>query len=62
MEVHNALHRGYPEVFYQRALVVEFGLQNIKFVREHSIEVHYKSVKIDDRRVDFLAPPSQKSQ
>lgn len=54
MNVHSALGNGFQEVIYQRALEVEFDLLNIKFGREVSILVFYKSVQIGERRVDFL--------
>ncbi|ANI90556.1 GxxExxY protein [Arachidicoccus ginsenosidimutans] len=54
MNVHNASGNGFPEIVYQRSLEVEFNLMNINFGREVSMPVFYKSVKVGDRRVDFL--------
>ena len=34
IEVHKHLGNGFQEVIYQRALAIEFGLQNIPFERE----------------------------
>ena len=53
-EVHNRLHRGYPEVVYQRALAIEFNFQNIKFQREKDADVLYREFKVYERRVDFF--------
>ncbi len=54
MNVHSALGNGFQEVIYQQSLEIEFELLNIKFGREVSIPVFYKSVQIGERRVDFL--------
>ena len=54
MEVHRKLGPGYPEYIYHRALIVEFKLQNVKFVDEFDIKIHYKGEHIGVRRVDFL--------
>lgn len=54
MEVHKALGNGFPEVMYQRALAVEFGMQNISFEREFEMPVFYKEIHIGTRRADFL--------
>ncbi len=54
MNVHSALGNGFQEVIYQRSLEIEFDLLSIKFGREVSIPVFYKSVQVGERRVDFL--------
>ena len=54
MEVHNTLGNGFQEVIYQRALAIEFGRQNISFVRELEMQLHYKGEHIGRRRVDFF--------
>jgi len=54
MEVHNQLGNGFQEVIYQRALAIEFGLQDILFVREMEMELTYKGHHIGTRRVDFF--------
>ena len=54
MEVHSKLGRGFLESVYEEALVVEFGLQNIKFERQKNIEVFYKNVKIKHYVCDLL--------
>lgn len=54
MEVHKVLGNGFQEVIYQRALALEFELQNIGFARELEMPIHYKETSIGTRRVDFL--------
>ena len=54
MEVHHTLGNGFQEVIYQRALVIEFELQGISFVRELEMELKYKNEFVGTRRVDFF--------
>lgn len=54
MEVHNILGNGFQEVIYQRALSLEFTLQNIEHEREYEMPIFYKENHIGTRRVDFL--------
>ena len=54
MEVHNTLGPGFLEVTYQRALAIELKARAIPFCREEWIPIHYKGLKIDKRRVDFV--------
>lgn len=54
MRVHTELGNGFPEVIYQRALAYEFELNNILFVREFEMPVHYRDLQVGSRRVDFL--------
>ena len=54
MNVHGVLGNGFPEVIYQRSLLVEFELLNIDYGREINRDVHYKGVHVGTRRVDFL--------
>jgi GxxExxY protein len=54
MNVHSYLGNGFQEVIYQRALAVEFRLNNIEFVREQEMEIFYKDHPIGIRRVDFF--------
>ena len=54
MEVHNILGNGFQEVIYQRALSLEFTLQNIAREREYEMPIFYKESHIGTRRVDFL--------
>lgn len=54
MEVHNQLGNGFQEVVYQRALAIEFGIQDVAFVRELEMELLYKKENVGTRRVDFF--------
>ena len=54
MRMHSTLGNGLPEVFYQRALAVEFTNEQIVVEREASMDVYYNGVLIGRRRVDFL--------
>ncbi len=54
IEVHNQLGNGFQEVIYQRALAIEFELQNVPFEREFEMPLFYKGVQIGTRRVDFF--------
>ena len=54
MEVHNQMGNGFQEVVYQRALAIEFELQNISFARELEMELSYKDRSVGTRRVDFF--------
>ncbi|MGD0251397.1 MAG: GxxExxY protein [Verrucomicrobiota bacterium] len=44
MEIHRELGKGYDEVIYKDALVVELQRSNIPFTRERKHEVAYKDV------------------
>jgi GxxExxY protein len=44
MEIHRELGKGYDEVLYKDALVVDLKRSNIPFTRERKYEVAYKSV------------------
>ena len=54
MKVHSALGSGFQEVIYQNALKIEMSDQNISFVREKEMPIHYKCIPIGNRRVDFF--------
>jgi len=54
MRVHSSLGSGFQEVIYQRALAIEMNFANISFIREHEIEIYYKTHYIGKRRVDFF--------
>ena len=44
----------FQEVIYQRALAIEFSLQDLDFEREKEMEFTYKNYDIGTRRVDFF--------
>ena len=54
IEVHKHLGNGFQEVIYQRALAIEFSLQNVQFEREYEMSIFYKGEQIGTRRVDFF--------
>jgi len=54
MEVHNQMGNGFQEVVYQRALSIEFELQNLSHVRELEMDLSYKNRPVGARRVDFF--------
>jgi GxxExxY protein len=54
IEVHKHLGNGFQEVIYQRALAIEFSIQDIAFEREFEMPLYYKEEQIGTRRVDFF--------
>ena len=54
MKVHSTLGNGFQEVIYQRALAIEMTKNNLSFVREMEMPVHYDDQQIGTRRVDFF--------
>ena len=53
-EVHKELGNVHKEIIYHKALVVEFGSQNIPFVEEKPIDIKYKDKKVGIYRPDFI--------
>jgi GxxExxY protein len=54
MKVHATLGNGFQEVIYQRALEIEMQDAGLRFSRELSMPIYYKSRNIGERRVDFF--------
>ncbi len=54
MEVLNELGHGLREKTYERALCVEFGLQEIVFSQQTVFQVFYKGEKVDDYIPDLI--------
>jgi GxxExxY protein len=55
MEIHRELGKGYDEVIYKDALVVELGREKIPFARENKYEVKYKGILLPHSyRADFV--------
>jgi len=54
MQVHRTFGNGFQEVIYQRALKIEFELDNLKFEREQEMSIDYRDRAIGKRRVDFF--------
>lgn len=55
MEIHRELSKGYDEVIYKDALVVDLNREKIPFSRENKYEVQYKGVILPHSyRADFV--------
>jgi GxxExxY protein len=54
MKVHSKLGNGFPEVIYQRAMMIQLEEDDVSFQSERSMAIYYSGKKIGDRRVDFL--------
>ena len=55
MEIHRELGKGYDEVIYKDALVVDLNRDKIAFARENKYEVKYKGVVLPHSyRADFV--------
>jgi GxxExxY protein len=54
MEVHRVLGPGFLESVYEAALAHEFDLCGIRYERQKSLTVTYKSVVAGEFRADFL--------
>jgi GxxExxY protein len=55
MEVLNGVGHGLHEKPYEKALVVEFGLQNIPFTQQPRYDIVYKQVKVGEYVPDLIA-------
>ncbi len=54
MKVHNSLGKGFPEVIYQRAFLIELNKTSLSIEREIEQVVYYEEQIVGKRRVDFL--------
>ncbi|MBO9564288.1 MAG: GxxExxY protein [Niastella sp.] len=54
MKVHRHLGPGFPEVVYQRSLVIELTNSNLLFVSEQSRDIFYQGNFVGSRRLDLL--------
>src|SRR5438045_2880093 len=54
MKVHNSLGKGFPEVIYQRAFLIELNKTALCIEREIEQPVYYEENLVGKRRVDFL--------
>ena len=58
MKVHSAMGPGFQEFVYQRCLAIEFKLNNIAFLDEFEMPIHYLGIQVASRRVDFYVEDS----
>ena len=54
MEVHSTLGCGFLESVYEESLAVEFGLRDIQFERQKTLDVFYKEERVKQFICDFL--------
>ncbi len=54
MEVHTELGPGFPEEYYQKALEIEFGNQNLPFEPQKPAQVLYKDAQVGMNFLDFV--------
>jgi len=54
MKVHSGLGPGFPEDYYQKALVYEFDRQNIPFEPQKAAVVCYEDVQVGLNYLDFV--------
>jgi len=54
MEVHTNLGCGFLESVYEEALAIEFGLRNMSYERQKSIDIFYKGNHAKQFVCDFL--------
>ena len=55
MNVHRELGCGFLEAVYQEALAIEFTHQNIPFIREPALPIHYRDQPLETSyRADFI--------
>lgn len=54
IDVHKKLGPGFREIFYQRALAWELGVNDLEYSREDWIDIFYDNRKLGKIRVDFV--------
>ena len=54
IEVHKQLGPGYLENIYEEALAIELDSRDIKYQRQHEINIQYKNNNIGNGRLDLL--------
>lgn len=54
MKVHNSLGKGFPEIIYQRAFLIELNKTELLIEREIEQTIYYEDHVVGKRRVDFL--------
>ena len=54
MKIHQRMRNGYPELIYNRCLIIEFEKLFLLFKNEMDSPIFYDGVNVGKRRVDFL--------
>jgi GxxExxY protein len=54
LTIHRDIGPGYPERFYQRAMIIELKRRALSFETEVRAEVHYEGVLLGTHRVDLV--------
>jgi len=54
LKVHQRMRSGYPELIYNRCLVIEFERASLPFLIEIELPIFYEEIQVGKRRVDFL--------
>ncbi|MBC7868421.1 MAG: GxxExxY protein [Gloeobacteraceae cyanobacterium ES-bin-316] len=53
-KVHTAIGPGFPEVIYQRSMMIELSEMGLKCSAERSMDVFYFETKVGSRRLDLI--------
>ena len=54
MAVHNFLGPGFPEIFYERSLLIEINKSGLNCERQVEREVYFRGISIGKRRLDLI--------
>jgi GxxExxY protein len=54
LRVHQRMKNGYPELIYQKCLIIEFRKLALSFQNEIELPIFYEDIHVGRRRVDFL--------
>ncbi|MFA6134742.1 MAG: GxxExxY protein [Phycisphaerae bacterium] len=57
IEVHRHLGPGLLESVYERAMVHELGLRNLRYQQQAPVDIRYKGITIAGQRIDLLVEP-----
>jgi GxxExxY protein len=52
--VNKSLPNGIPTDVYRKALAIEFEQNNLILIKDYSIEIEYRNIKIGELKADFL--------
>ena len=53
-KVHTAIGPGFPEIIFQRAMIIELRAMGLKSNAEVSMDVFYFDTKVGNRRIDLF--------